>query len=140
MKKVKLNKPTIPYISNLSGKWISEQEVMDTRYWVQHLREAVRFNDGIKELLKKENTVFIEVGPGRTLGTFVTQNPMTRRGHQITNIVRHVREDISDDYYLLDKIGRLWVMGADIRCAELYNGEKRKRISLPTYPFKREYY
>ena len=140
VRKVNLNKAQIPYISNITGTWITEAEVTKPKYWVKHLRESVRFNDGVNELLKKENAIFIEVGPGRALSTFVRQNTNKKPNQEIINTIRHPNEKVLDDYYLLDKIGRLWAMGIKIDWTEFYNGEKRQRISLPTYPFERKRY
>ena len=139
-KKVKLNKPQIPYISNLTGTWIKEKEITDPMYWVKHLRQTVRFNDGANELLKKENAIFIEVGPGRALSSFIRQNRNKKPNQEIMNTVRHPKEAVSDSYYLLDKIGRLWAMGVNVDWEEFHNGENRRRLSLPTYPFERKKY
>ncbi|MDF2510690.1 MAG: hypothetical protein K0S04_556, partial [Herbinix sp.] len=92
------------------------------------------------ELMKSEQAVFVEVGPGRTLSTFARSNAMKGNGHHVVNLSRHIHEEIADDVYLLDKIGRLWVIGVEVIWAELYSGDTRKRISLPTYPFERDYY
>jgi acyl transferase domain-containing protein len=49
---VTLNKPRVPYISNVTGTWISSEQAANPAYWAKHLRETVRFADGIKELVK----------------------------------------------------------------------------------------
>jgi acyl transferase domain-containing protein len=66
--KVRLRPPTIPYLSNLTGAWITPGQAVDPEYWVKHLREAVRFGPGIQELMKTTGErVFLEVGPGQAL-------------------------------------------------------------------------
>jgi polyketide synthase PksJ len=139
-KEVTLNKPSIPYISNISGRWITEEETTDPGYWAKHMRAAVRFADGITQLLKKGNPVFLEVGPGKTLSTFVRDHENRNPGHAIINLVRHPREETADDQYLLGKIGSLWLYGRTIDWLQFHSGEARYRVPLPTYPFESQRY
>jgi acyl transferase domain-containing protein/acyl carrier protein len=141
---IRLNEPGIPYISNVSGGWISGQEAVDPGYWARHLRETVRFSDGLKTLLKGENVILVEVGPGQVLSTLARkqarQGEDGEAGNQteaaIVNLVRHPQEQVSDSRYLLTKIGQLWLYGQSIDWSEFYSAEKRYRLSLPTYPFE----
>ena len=71
VRKVNLQKPRIPYISNLTGSWISDAMATDPESWVHHLRNTVRFADGVAELTKSAERVFVEAGPGTTLSSFV---------------------------------------------------------------------
>lgn len=140
LRQIKLNKPEISYISNLTGEWITAEETANPRYWCRHLRETVRFSDGISELLKKGNVVFLEVGPGKTLSTFV-RNHKNKQAHQfIINLLRHPKENIPDERFLLTKIGQLWLYGINTDWSKFYLKEKRHRIPLPTYPFDRQRY
>ncbi|MDQ1352318.1 MAG: hypothetical protein QG657_2624, partial [Acidobacteriota bacterium] len=135
-----MHKPRIPYLSNVTGKWITVEDAVEPRYWTRHLRQTVRFLDGITILLHESTTpsVFIEIGPGKALSTFVRQHKDRKnRAAQVVNLVRHPQEDISDDKYLLDKVGQLWLYGITPDWKAFHSGEKRKRIPLPTYPFQR---
>jgi acyl transferase domain-containing protein len=138
--RVSLNNPQIPYISNVTGGWIKAEEAVDPGYWSTHLRRTIRFSDGLIQLLEKEDTVFVEIGPGRVLSTFVTKHPGKKKGHMTTNLVSHPKEKVSDFYYLLTKIGQLWLYKVTIDWQGYYSNEKRQRISLPTYPFERKRY
>jgi acyl transferase domain-containing protein/thioesterase domain-containing protein/acyl carrier protein len=140
VKEIELKIPKIPYISNVTGKWINADEVVDPGYWTKHLRYTVRFADGIEELLKKENSVFIEVGPGKTLSTFVRQykNKTERIGISVIDLVRPPQGDTTDHYFLLNKIGQLWLQGVIIDWSEFYSDEKRHHLPLPTYPFEKK--
>src|SRR5262249_37260328 len=53
IREVKLNPPRIPFISNVTGSWISESEARDPDYWAAHLRHTVRFSDGLANSLKE---------------------------------------------------------------------------------------
>jgi acyl transferase domain-containing protein/acyl carrier protein len=135
IKSVKFNKPEIPYISNVTGKWLTDEQVKDSRYWIKHLRNTVRFSDGVNELLQKEDSIFIEVGPGQVLSTLVRKHLNKKNVPFIVNLVRHPRENVADDAYLLSKLGQLWLWGETIDWSGYYQGEKRYRIPLPAYSF-----
>ncbi|NIM10482.1 MAG: amino acid adenylation domain-containing protein [Candidatus Aminicenantes bacterium] len=132
-----LNSPQIPYISNVTGTWITVEQAVDPGYWADHLRRTVQFSTGLGKLLEKKNAVFIEIGPGKVLSTFVRQHADKLPGQPVLNLVRHPDEKVSDTYFLLDKIGRLWGSGLKIDWHEFHGGEKRHRIPLPTYPFEK---
>ncbi|MGD2088417.1 MAG: amino acid adenylation domain-containing protein [Candidatus Aminicenantes bacterium] len=139
-KRISFNKPVIPYISNLTGTWITMEEAENPGYWARHLRETVRFADGLTELLKEANTIFLEVGPGRSLATFVRQHKNKKSAQLNLNLVRHPKENVSDTYYLLGRIGRLWLNGGKINWQQFYARERRLRVPLPTYPFEKNRY
>ncbi|WP_110934009.1 type I polyketide synthase [Paenibacillus bouchesdurhonensis] len=137
---IDLHKPTIPYISNVTGTWISSEEAGSAEYWSRHLRGTVRFADGLGELLKDDKAVFVEVGPGNALSAFVRRHPGKGAGHQVVSLVRHPKNQINDSEYLLQQLGRLWLAGARIDWRSYYANERRLRTALPTYPFERRQY
>jgi polyketide synthase PksJ len=161
LKRIKLNKPQIPYLSNVTGTWISVQDATSPEYWARHLQETVRFADGVTELLKNDNTVFFEAGPGFTLSTFVKQHRdynqqlavnLIKQG-EITedapeqpfqqlaaNLIKHSREELTDQPFLWKQLGRLWCAGLKVNWERFYYSEKRRRIPLPNYPFERQRY
>ncbi|MEH2065248.1 MAG: SDR family oxidoreductase [Nostoc sp.] len=138
LQKLQLHPPKVEFISNVSGTWITVAEATDPKYWVKHLRQTVRFSQGITELVKTQERIFLEVGPGRTLSTFVKQH------HQdqlvVLTSIRHPQEQQSDVTFLLNSLGRLWLCGVKIDWSSFYAHEQRDRISLPTYPFERQRY
>ncbi len=138
LQNVTLNPPKIPFISNVSGTWITATQAADPDYWVCHLRQPVRFNEGIAELLTTHERIFLEVGPGRTLSTFVKQH-RTEELVALTSL-RHPQEQQSDVAFLLNTLGRLWLFGVKIDWSGFYTHERRHRIPLPTYPFERQRY
>lgn len=145
VRKVKLNPPQIPFVSNLTGTWITVQEATDPNYWARHLRNTVQFAAGISTLLQEPNRILLEVGPGRTLCTFAKQNLAQKEKKQnlILSSVRHPKEEKSDVEFLLNTVGRLWVSGIVIDWSKYYisnTSERRYRIPLPTYPFERQRY
>ncbi|WP_414620779.1 beta-ketoacyl synthase N-terminal-like domain-containing protein [Calothrix sp. CCY 0018] len=139
-KTVKLNSPSIRFISNVTGDWITEQQATNPDYWCQHLRKTVRFSDGISQLIQQFEGVFLEVGPGRTLSTLTTQHLDRNTKQQVLTSLRHVKEQQSDVSFLLQTLGRLWLGGVEIDWSEFYTQEHRHRLPLPTYPFERQRY
>jgi amino acid adenylation domain-containing protein len=140
LSEITVNHPQIPYISNVTGQYITEEETADPCYWSRHLRQTVRFADGIKELVKEEGAVFVEIGPGRDLSSLVLRYLGESSDQHIVNLVRHSQKNVSDVYYLLGKIGNLWFYGITPNWSHFYSGEKKRRIPLPPYPFERERY
>ncbi len=136
---VRLQPPSIPYLSNVSGTWITEGEATDPQYYGRQLREAVRLADGIAALLEDPDWMFLEVGPGRTLGSLVRY----QTGASANRIVLAslagdgARERASS---MFDALGRLWLAGTTITWPAFSASEKRCRLSLPTYPFERQRY
>jgi acyl transferase domain-containing protein/acyl carrier protein len=141
--KIKRHVPRVPFISNVSGGWITYQEAADPGYWANHLRQTVRFAAGLSQLLKDKQTILIEVGPGHNLSTFVRQHPgkqLEQHEQMVVNLVPHPNEKAADDYYLLSKLGQVWLYGKEPDWQGFYPGEKRHKLRLPTYPFQRQYF
>jgi amino acid adenylation domain-containing protein len=133
-----LQEPQIPCISNVSGDWLTAAQATDAGYWSTHLRGTVRFADGLERLLEEEKAVFVEVGPGSVLSTFLRKHPHRTSSHQVVNLVRHPKDIVSDLRWLLERIGRLWLYGVSIDWQKFYSGQQRRRVSMPTYPFERQ--
>lgn len=131
--------PTLPFISNVTGTWITALEATDPYYWATHLRQTVQFSSGIQTLLAghpSEEPVLLEVGPGHTLCTLAKrhQAPFT-----ITSLPTP-RAAMDDDAHFLAALGRLWLAGLEPNWQQLHTRADRRRVPLPTYPFAREYY
>jgi acyl transferase domain-containing protein/acyl carrier protein len=135
-----LSPPKIPFVSNVSGTWITDEEATDPAYWARHLCRPVRFAEGLEALLGGGPRLLVEAGPGQTLGTLVRQHPARRPGQVVVASLRDRREEGSDQAFLLAALGRLWQAGAAPRWDRFAAGEKRRRVPLPTYPFERRRY
>ncbi len=139
-KTVKLSAPAIPFISNLTGTWITAEQVSDANYWTQHLRRTVRFASGMSELLKIEDVILLEVGPGQTLTALAKRQipgavkPLTfatlQRRHERRSSIENV----------LDTLGKLWLNGTQMNWFQFNSGRRRRRVPLPSYPFQRKSY
>ena len=138
MKTVRLNPPQIPYVSNVTGTWITARQAMDSEYWVRHLCQTVRFADGIEEILQKPNRILLEVGPGLSLGSLALQHPTSRKETKLTVLpsLRYAYDQQADMPFLLRTLGQLWLEGAQIHWEGFYANQQRQRLNLPTYPFE----
>ncbi|WP_172844445.1 type I polyketide synthase [Tumebacillus algifaecis] len=132
-----LKSPQIPFISNVTGTWITAEQAVDPQYWARHLRETVRFADGVKELLAEGDLVLLEVGPGKTLQGYATRVSQTAVA---LTTMRHVKEEQSDLAFFLNALGKLWLYGVAVDWKRVTAEEAQRRVALPTYPFERERY
>lgn len=138
LREVNLKPPQIPFVSNVTGTWITADQAIDPDYWARHLRQPVLFNEGIAELLQQPERTLLEVGPGQTLTTLVKRQSISQ-AVMLTSL-RHPQEQISDVAFLLNTLSRLWLSGLQINWAGFYAKEQRRHIPLPTYPFERQRY
>ena len=136
VRKIKLNYPRIPYISSVTGTWITDQQATNPEYWGQHIRQTVKFAEGIAEITQEPKRILLEVGAGKTLNILAKQ---TSQEHTILSSIRHPKDASSDHDFLLNTCGQLWLSGAAIDWHKFYT-EQPCRIPLPTYPFERKRY
>ena len=140
VRRVKLGAPRIPFISNVTGTWITGAEATDPRYWARHLRQTVRFAKGVGELVVETERILIEVGPGHTLSGYAKQHPEKEAGQVILTSMRHPHERRPDVENLLTALGKFWLAGGRVDWSGFGASEQRRRIPLPTYPFERKRY
>jgi FkbM family methyltransferase len=123
----------------VTGTWITDEEATDPFYWAEHTCRTVHFSKGVGLLLENSETTLLEVGPGQSLTGFAIQHPNNGKamnGHVFPSL-RNRNENLPDELFLLNTIGRLWLGGVEIDPSALYAGEQRSRVPLPTYPFER---
>ncbi|HEX5734190.1 MAG TPA: type I polyketide synthase [Blastocatellia bacterium] len=138
LKQVKFSAPKIPYVSNLTGTWIKEDEAASPKYWAAHLRHTVRFAEGLAELLKDPDWVLLEVGPGHSLSRLANQCAERDPSQVIGHSLRHPKQRVPDVALLLETLGKLWLAGVAIDWSGFYSNERRRRVRLPAYPFERQ--
>jgi phthiocerol/phenolphthiocerol synthesis type-I polyketide synthase E len=139
--KVARKAPKDPYLSNVTGTWVTPEDAVDQTYWARHLRDAVRFHDSAALLLADPEHVFLEVGPGNALATLVRRNAQEGSFPAILTSLPAPRDAQQDALtHAMDAAAKLWLAGAKSNLARAYKGEARRRIPLPAYPFQRERY
>ncbi|HEX6288825.1 MAG TPA: SDR family NAD(P)-dependent oxidoreductase [Herpetosiphonaceae bacterium] len=130
--------PRIPFISNVTGTWITEHEAQDPDYWARHLRAPVRFGAGVQEIVRRPKPVLLEVGPGRALRNLARQ--AAPAACTIFSSLPHADEQQPDSVLLMQTLGHLWLADVAIDWAAGYAHERRQLVALPTYPFERRRY
>ncbi len=135
---VTLYPPTKAYVSNITGNWITVEDATSPAYWARHLRETVRFADGLTTISSAVE-LMLEVGPGHTLATFARHHAALSAVPIFTSLHRP-RAEQPDVAHLLHTLGQLWRQGVTIDWEAYYAEERRHRLPLPTYPFERQRY
>ncbi len=140
VKTIDLSPPRIPYISNVTGTWITAEQATDPLYWARHLCQTVRFADGLRELWQHAEGILLEVGPGHMLGSLALQHSMSAKttNHVVLASLRPVYDKQSDKEFLLRTLGQLWLAGVEIDWSSFYTYEQRRILPVPTYPFEQE--
>lgn len=139
LRNITLVAPSVPVISNRTGKPLSDAEATNPDYWVEHLRGTVRFVDCISEITQVPGRVFLEVGPGKALSALAGMHPSVGQGKAISTL-RHPDHDIEDDLYFLTVLGRLWANGLQFDWSQIWGDARRNKVILPSYQFQRSSY
>ncbi len=136
LQSVAFSAPKLPYVSNVTGAWITAEQATDPEYWLRHLRGTVRFAEGLTTLFEEPERALLEVGPGTSLAQLARQHP-DRGSRPVVASARQAKEEQDDLAVLLTALGQLWMGGVAIDQKKFFSGQKRHRVVLPTYPFER---
>ncbi|MGW2292605.1 SDR family NAD(P)-dependent oxidoreductase [Streptomyces phaeochromogenes] len=128
---VTFHPPVIPLVSNLTGSLADPKDLCTPEYWVRHVREAVRFGDGMQALRAEGVTTFLEIGPDATLTALADQDGDT---------VPTLRRDRPEAAHLLHALGDLHTRGIPVTWPTLFKDQPAHPIDLPTYPFQHKHY
>ncbi|MEU4541679.1 type I polyketide synthase, partial [Streptosporangium sp. NPDC023825] len=123
------SEPSIPVVSNVTGRPAEPGLLTDPAYWVRHVREAVRFADGV---LACQANVFVEVGPDTTLTALAQQSV------EDGTFVAVARKDRDEARTLVRALGQLQVRGVAVDWDAFFAPARPVRVDLPTYAFQRE--
>ncbi|MEU7584332.1 SDR family NAD(P)-dependent oxidoreductase [Streptomyces sp. NPDC041068] len=126
--------PEIPVVSNLTGSVASAGELGSAEYWVRHVREAVRFADGVASLTAQGVSVFVELGPDGVLSAMGAE---TAPESAFVPVLRNGRPEAAS---LVTGLARAWVHGAAVDWSAFFEGTGATRVELPTYAFQRQRY
>ncbi|QES53621.1 polyketide synthase [Streptomyces venezuelae] len=129
--------PVIPIVSNLTGASVTAEEICTPEYWVRHVREAVRFHDGVAALAALGVTTFVEVGPGGVL-TALAQDCLA--GRDDTVLVPALRSDRPEPAAFAAAVAGAHAHGVRVDWSAVFAGRSATRIDLPTYAFQRGLY
>jgi acyl transferase domain-containing protein/thioesterase domain-containing protein/acyl carrier protein len=126
--------PRIPLISNVTGQLATPLLLIDPDYWTEHIRETVRFSQGVAALHDLGTRTYIEIGPDTTLTTLTRETlpdiralPLLRRGHEETASVFRA-------------LGAFHASGGTVDWDAVFDAPHRTRTPLPLYPFQHTRY
>ncbi|HEX2959000.1 MAG TPA: amino acid adenylation domain-containing protein [Chitinispirillaceae bacterium] len=140
VKKVTLHKPLIPFVSSVTGTWITDDMAIDPAYWASHVRKTVRFADGISCLLQDPQIVFLETGPRATSATLARQQIKNANNQIALSVLSATANPLNDYESVLSAIGHLWQLGLNVDWNAYFATEKRLRIAAPSYSFEKKRY
>ena len=132
---VELSEPSIPIVSNLTGE-ITSGELCDPDYWVRHVRQTVRFADGVRQLSLRGAGYFLELGPDGALSAMARECLGAGEG-VLAPLARAGRSEVDT---LLAGLAELWAHGGRVDWQTLLREHGGQRVELPTYAFQRRRY
>ncbi|MFH8477144.1 SDR family NAD(P)-dependent oxidoreductase, partial [Streptomyces sp. NPDC018000] len=127
--------PKIPVVSNVTGRTVTTGEITSPEYWVTHVREAVRFADGVRALADDGVTTFLEVGPDAVLTAMAAGVLTEDGGARFVPLLRRGRPERPE---ALTALAHLWTLGRPVEWTALHPGGPARPVDLPTYPFQRQ--
>ena len=139
MRGISLNTPQLPYVSNVTGTWITDEQATDPTYWGGHMRRAVLFHKGLTCITEQGSSNLLEVGPGRSLGTLARL--LSEGSNVVQSSLAHASaRGAGEIRAFLRTAAELWIAGVPVEWSRRYAGERRRKKPLPTYPFERQRY
>ncbi|RKN41174.1 SDR family NAD(P)-dependent oxidoreductase [Streptomyces hoynatensis] len=130
--------PRIAVVSNLTGEFATAEELASPDYWVRHVREPVRFADGVRAMAGSGVGALVELGPDGVL-TAMAQESLEDAPRRVT-VVPALRKDRPEETTILGALARLHVAGVRVDWAAWFEGTGARRVDLPTYPFRHQRY
>lgn len=134
---IELGAPKIPFVSSMTGTWITDEQATSPEYWAKQLRNAVLFSKGVGTLLEDDNPIFLEVGPSTALSSAVRKHHTAERPLGIVSTLSAAQRPEPALETTLAALGTLWGAGVEPDWGSFYASESRLRVTLPTYPFAR---
>jgi phthiocerol/phenolphthiocerol synthesis type-I polyketide synthase E len=135
---VVLSAPATPYVSNVTGQWITPAQATSPGYYAEHLRRAVQFETGVRTLAADPSLHLLEVGPGRALATLASLSLGVDGVRRTGTSLGNARDARNESHALLEAAGRLWLSGVRLDWPGLHGEARPRRLPLPTYPFERQ--
>ncbi|MFL6126294.1 acyltransferase domain-containing protein [Actinophytocola sp.] len=119
-----LSPPAIPFLSNVDGTWITDEQATSPDYWARHLRRTVRCHHNLTELWRRPGAVALEVGPGQMLGGLAAQHPDAPRHPPVFATLPGAGRQ-PDTAAVLGVVGELWRLGVPVDWPALWREERR---------------
>ncbi|MEU0869385.1 SDR family NAD(P)-dependent oxidoreductase [Nocardia brasiliensis] len=132
---IELRAPRIPFVSNVTGTWISDEQARDPHYWAEHLCATVVFDEGVQTLAGSDPCVLVDLGAGQ-LASLAAQTLAHSDGAVTLPTLRAASQRDPDGQVVARTLGRLWAAGVDVDWSRV--GSAGASVSLPTYSFQHQ--
>ena len=136
---IPLREPVIPIVSSVTGDWLKAEEATDPGYWARHLRSTVFFGKAVQKLIDESYSLFLELGPGKSVTTLARQ----QAGNKPVTVIPSFEKDESTQHSqisVLKALGQLWLNGIEPAWNQFYNDEHRIKVKIPAYAFDKQVY
>ncbi len=137
---IRLSAPAMPYVSTLTGEWITAKQTTNPEYWARHARETVQFSGAVQRLQKEQSWCVLEVGPGQALTTLTRQHGDSPNALTAVASMSDASARQPEMAAIMSALGRMWLCGIEPNWNEVYKNQRRRKISLPAYSFDRKRY
>ncbi|MGW7825272.1 SDR family NAD(P)-dependent oxidoreductase, partial [Streptomyces puniciscabiei] len=125
--------PTVPAVSTLTGEALNEGDWTTPTYWIEQVCRPVRFHDALTTATGPQGAGrLLEIGPDPVLTTLARE-----AGHAAAATLRTGQPE---PQAVLTAVAEMYVRGADVRWAALFEHTGARRVELPTYAFRRDRY
>ncbi|BDU27221.1 polyketide synthase [Flavobacterium sp. GSB-24] len=138
IEKIKLNIPRLPIISTATGTWLTDTEATNSMYWVNQLKNTVRFADAMNTAFELDDFILLEIGPGQTLTTLARQQAAGKIIAAFPSLTFPKDEEENEYATILNTLGDLWLRGINPDWKAFYKEQQRQKIELPSYVFDRK--
>ncbi|HRI63721.1 MAG TPA: SDR family NAD(P)-dependent oxidoreductase [Polyangium sp.] len=135
LQNITFHPPRIPIISNVTGQFATTEQLGSPRYWADHVRQTVRFADGLRQATESGALAFLEIGPHGVLSA-LTSEIVPHRAISVTAM----RRDRPEFEQLLSAVGALYATGYIFDWQKFFAPLGAQKVALPTYPFQRQRY
>ncbi len=136
---VELSEPSVAIVSNVTGERLTAEQACSPEYWVRHVRETVRFADGIRHLQQAGVTRFLELGPDGVLSALAAHTA-TAEQDELLFAPALRGSKVPQAEALLACLGAAHCHGVEVDWSPLLDGRAAGRVELPTYAFQRQRY
>lgn len=138
---IQCQRPQLPFISCVTGDWITSEQATNISYWAKQIISTVNFRSGVEQLSKLENLLIIEAGPRKTMAGLCLQNLAEKSDYRIVSLLPEAGSVSNELANFRSALGQIWEANMDIDWAPLYRDSDCYKVDLPLYPFQlRQYF
>ncbi|MET8054113.1 SDR family NAD(P)-dependent oxidoreductase, partial [Streptosporangium sp. NPDC005286] len=131
------NPPRIPVVSTMTGQAATAEQLCSPDYWVDQVRGAVRFADGVRALHARGVRAYLELGPDGVL-TAMAQDTLAAEDQSVADLVPALRGDRDEQWSVMSALAQLHVCGVVVDWGSVL--PRGRRVELPTYAFQHQWF